>query len=168
MKPASGGGRGSRVPGVEVRVGRDGAAVERLLRGLPEWFGIESSIVEYVEAAGRLPGLLAYDGGVVVGALVWERHFPTAAEIHLMAVARDRHRQGVGRALVAAAEEALAADGATLMSVKTLGPSHPDAGYALTRLFYAALGYQPVEELHDLWPGNPCLLMVKPLPRRYQ
>lgn len=167
--------------GVEVRPGRDVAAVERLLRGLPEWFGIESSVVEYVEAAGRLPGLLAYergdhsDGGhgddghggdgQVVGVLVWERHFPAAAEIHLMAVARDRHRRGIGRALVAAAEEALTADGVTLMSVKTLGPSHPDAGYALTRRFYAALGYQPVEELHDLWPGNPCLIMVKPLPR---
>lgn len=51
----------------------------------------------------------------------------------------------------------------TLLSVKTLGPSHPDAGYALTRLFYDAAGFRPVEELLDLWPGNPCLLMVKPL-----
>ncbi len=150
---------------VEVRAGRDAAAVERLLRGLPEWFGIESSIVEYVEAAGRLPTLLAYEGGEAVGALVLERHFPTAAEIHLIAVERSRHRRGVGRALVAAAEAAMAADGVTLMSVKTLGPSHPDPGYALTRRFYAALGYQPVEELLDLWPGNPCLIMVKPVGR---
>ena len=59
----------------------------------------------------------------------------------------------------------MAADGVTLMSVKTLGPSHPDPGYALTRRFYAALGYQPVEELLDLWPGNPCLIMVKPVGR---
>lgn len=153
---------------VQVRPGRDPAAVDRLLRGLPEWFGIESSIVAYVEAAGRLPTLLAYDGGgdgAPVGALVLKRHFPTAAEIHLIAVERSRHRAGVGRALVEAAEAELAADGVTLMSVKTLGPSHPDPGYALTRLFYAGLGYQPVEELLDLWPGNPCLLMVKPLAR---
>ena len=51
----------------------------------------------------------------------------------------------------------------TLLSVKTLGPSRPDAGYAGTRRFYGALGFQPVEELLDLWPGNPCLIMVKPL-----
>jgi GNAT superfamily N-acetyltransferase len=153
---------------LRVRPGRDPAAVERLLRGLPEWFGIESSIVDYVEAAGRLPTLLAYDpdaGDEAVGALLLERHFPTAAEIHLMAVARARHRRGLGRALVAAAEAAMATDGVTLMSVKTLGPSHPDPGYALTRHFYAAMGYQPVEELLDLWPGNPCLLMVKPVGR---
>jgi GNAT superfamily N-acetyltransferase len=152
------------LPGVRVETGRDPAAVERLLRGLPEWFGIEPAIVDYVEAAGRLPTLLAYETrGEAVGALLLERHFRTAAEIHLMAVARTWHRRGVGRALVEAAEAAMAADGVTLMSVKTLGPSHADPNYAGTRRFYAALGYQPVEELHGLWPGNPCLLMVKPL-----
>lgn len=87
---------------MRIAEGRDPAAMERILRGLPEWFGIESSLAEYVEAAGRLPTLLAYDGDEPVGALVLERHFPTAAEIHLMAVDRSRHRQGVGRALVAA------------------------------------------------------------------
>ena len=150
------------MPG-RVEPGQDPATVERLLRGLPEWFGIESSIAEYVEAAGRLPGLVAYEGDEPVGVLVLERHFPTAAEIHLMAVERSRHRRGVGRALVEAAERDARADGVTVMSVKTLGPSHPDPGYADTRRFYAALGYQPVEELPDLWPGNPCLLMVHPL-----
>jgi hypothetical protein len=23
------------------------------------------------------------------------------------------------------------------------------------------LGFQPLEEIHDLWPGNPCLIMIK-------
>ena len=76
-----------------------------------------------------------------------------------------RSPSSCGRALVTAAEREMAADGVTLMSVKTLGPSHPGPGYALTRLFCAALGHQPVEELLDLWPGNPCLIMVKPLGR---
>lgn len=156
---------------VRVEPGRDPGAVRRLLRGLPEWFGIESSVEGYVEAAGRLPTLLARvhnaveDAAQPVGALLLERHFPGSAEIHLIAVERSWHRRGVGRALVEAAERSAARDGVTLMSVKTLGPSDPDPGYADTRLFYAALGYRPVEELLDLWPGNPCLLMVKPLPR---
>jgi hypothetical protein len=34
--------------------------VERLLRSLPEWFGIESSLVEYVAAARRMPAYLAW------------------------------------------------------------------------------------------------------------
>lgn len=50
--------------------------VERLLRGLPEWFGIESSINEYVETARTLPTLLAVDGaGEAVGVLLLQRHF---------------------------------------------------------------------------------------------
>ncbi len=51
-------------------------AVGRLLRGLPEWFGVESSIAEYVEAARTLPTLLAVDTeGEAVGVLLHQRHF---------------------------------------------------------------------------------------------
>jgi hypothetical protein len=38
----------------------DPRTVERLLRSLPEWFGIESSLVEYVAAARRMPAYLAW------------------------------------------------------------------------------------------------------------
>ena len=34
--------------------------VERLLRALPQWFGIESSNAAYVEEARRLPACLAW------------------------------------------------------------------------------------------------------------
>jgi GNAT superfamily N-acetyltransferase len=91
-------------------------------------------------------------------------HFPTSAEVHLIAVDPAWHRRGDGRALLRHAETALRADGVRILSVKTLGPSHPDPGYAATRAFYAAAGFLPLEEFHDLWPGNPCLLLAKPLP----
>ena len=55
------------------------------------------------------------------------------------------------------------AEGVRLSQVKTLGPSDPDPGYALTRQFYASLGYVPLEEMLDLWPDTPALLMVKAL-----
>src|SRR5665647_302175 len=73
------------------------------------------------------------------------------------------HRAGIGRRLVAAAEAELAADGVWLLQVKTLGPSDPDPSYRGTRGFYAAMGFAPLEELPDLWPGNPCLILVKTL-----
>ncbi|MGI8701500.1 MAG: hypothetical protein ACR2JU_09905 [Nocardioidaceae bacterium] len=34
---------------------------------------------------------------------------------------------------------------------------------AATRAFYLARGFEPLEEFQHLWPGNPCLLMVKVL-----
>lgn len=144
--------------------------VDALLWSLPEWFGIESSVLDYVESAKELPTYLARPAAdarsAPVGVLLAARHFPSAAEIHLMAVARSLHRGGVGRALVNALERELIADGVNFLQVKTLGPSHPDLGYAKTRLFYQALGFTPLEEIHDLWPGNPCLVMIKALPTR--
>jgi GNAT superfamily N-acetyltransferase len=145
---------------------QDPGSVERLLRALPHWFGIEASVLEYIQSAHALPTYLARSGPAdqPVGVLLVARHFPGAAEIHLMAVQPDLHRSGVGRALVGALAADLQADGVSLLQVKTLGPSRRDAGYAKTRKFYAAMGFQPLEERHDIWDeGNPCLFMVKVL-----
>ena len=138
--------------------------MDRLLRSLPHWFGIESSIVEYVAKAHELPTYLAWPAGgstLPVGVLLAARHFPESAEIYLMAVEPALHRRGIGRALIEALEADLVADGVELLQVKTLGPSQADAGYDRTRRFYSRLGFRPLEEIHDLWPGNPCLIMVK-------
>jgi GNAT superfamily N-acetyltransferase len=143
----------------------DQANVERLLRALPEWFGIEDSLLGYIAEAGTLPGYLAYieGGSEGVGVLLLKRHFPHAAEVHLMAVTPALHRRGVGRALLAAAEADLRSDGVRLLQVKTLGPSRPDDGYRRTLAFYRAQGFIPLEEIDGLWPGNPCLILVKSL-----
>jgi ribosomal protein S18 acetylase RimI-like enzyme len=85
-----------------------------------------------------------------------------------MAVDPSWHRRGVGSALVAAIETHLGAEGIRLLHVKTLGASDPDPGYARTRAFYQSVGFLPLEETRDLWPGTPCLIMVKPLSARSQ
>lgn len=140
-------------------------AVERLLRSLPDWFGIEESLREYVEDARTKPTYLAVEtrSGEVVGALLVTMHNPESAEIHLLAVSPDHHRQGIGRVLVTAFETEMAAAGVRVLQVKTLGPSRPDAGYSKTLSFYVAMGYIPLEELQGIWPENPCLILVKPL-----
>jgi GNAT superfamily N-acetyltransferase len=156
--------------------GQDPDTVVRLLALLPSWFGIEASNAAYVESARELATYLAWPtdssddrtaestGTGPVGVLLARRHFPEAAEIHLMAVDPARHRQGAGRALVGALIADLLADGCRLLQVKTQGPSRPDAGYALTRQFYRALGFLPVEETTDPWgPENPCLILVRVL-----
>jgi GNAT superfamily N-acetyltransferase len=141
--------------------------VERLLRMLPGWFGIESSVLEYVADARARPAYLAWPDGRQAaqpsGVLLATRHFPASAEIHLMAVDPAWHRRGAGRALVSALEADLIADGAEFLQVKTQGPARPDAGYEKTRQFYASVGFQPLEEIYDIWPGLPCLIMIKSL-----
>ena len=147
---------------VVARSAQEPRTAERLMRLLPEWFGIESSLLEYIEASTHLPTYLAtVDGQPPVGILLLRRHFPAAAEVHLMAVHPDWHRRGIGRLLLSVAEHDLAADGVRLLQVKTLGASRPDPNYARTREFYLAMGFQPLEELLDLWPDNPCLVMLR-------
>ena len=138
--------------------------VARILAGLPEWFGIPEATAEYVAAARRLETwTVRQPGGEVAGVMLVERHFPHVAEIHLIATERRLRGRGVGRALVAALETDAAARGVRLLEVKTLAASHPDPGYAQTRLFYESVGFLPLE-VTDLWgPTNPCLIMVKPL-----
>jgi GNAT superfamily N-acetyltransferase len=144
---------------------RDPAAVERLMRALPDWFGIEESLLEYVADAARLPTYLAYVGHDpnAVGVLLLARHFPEAAEVHLMAVDPRFHRRGIGRALLEAVEQDLRSEGVRFLQVKTQGPSRPDPGYQRTLSFYRAEGFAPLEELDGLWAENPCLIMVKSL-----
>jgi GNAT superfamily N-acetyltransferase len=147
---------------------QDPATVKRLLAALPKWFGNESSNRAYIADAQVLPTYLARPAGSpdaqAGGVLLAHRHFAESAEIHLLAVAPDLHRQGAGRSLVAALAADLVADGCKLLQVKTQGPSRPDEGYARTRLFYASLGFVPLEERTDIWgPESPCLFMVMPL-----
>jgi GNAT superfamily N-acetyltransferase len=141
----------------------DPSAVEAILGSVPEWFGIPESNASYVADAGRLPSYLAVDGEAVVGVALVAEKFPEARELHLLAVRRDRHRKGIGRALVEAVVSDLRAAGVKLLEVHTVGPSYEDEGYARTRAFYLALGFVGMAELPHLdWDG-PTLILVRPL-----
>jgi GNAT superfamily N-acetyltransferase len=132
---------------------------ERVLRDLPEWFGIEDATASYIRDVAELPTFGIGDDAF----LSLKLHTPLAAEVYVMGVRRARHRQGLGSTLLRAAEAYLKARAIEYLQVKTLGPSDPDAGYARTRSFYLARGFAPLEEIHGLWESNPCLLLVKRL-----
>jgi GNAT superfamily N-acetyltransferase len=134
---------------------------ERILRGLPEWFGIEEALVRYVRDIGALPAYVAVDEGEVLGFLALRHHNPEASEVHVMEVRRDCHGRGIGRALIRHVEAELAGN-VKLLQVKTLGPSKPDHGYERTRAFYLSMGFIPLEETAAFWgEQQPTLIMVK-------
>jgi coenzyme F420-0:L-glutamate ligase/coenzyme F420-1:gamma-L-glutamate ligase len=155
-----------------IHVGNVRASGERvaiageILRGLPEWFGIEEATAAYVEAARELPMWAAWQDGEAAGFLSLELHGARAAEVYVMGVRRDLHRLGIGTALLAAAERDAVRRGVEYLQVKTLGPSRPSREYEATRRFYEARGFVPLEELQGLWrEENPCLLLVKRIAR---
>jgi GNAT superfamily N-acetyltransferase len=132
---------------------------ESVLRELPEWFGIEEATAAYIRDVAGLPTFAVED----VAFLSVKLHTPRAAELYVLGVRPERHRQGLGTRLLEAAEDYLRARGVEYLQVKTLGSSRPSEGYERTRLFYEARGFVALEEIHGLWEGNPCLLMVKRL-----
>ena len=137
---------------------------DSILHSLPEWFGIESSIIEYVEGVSPTTFYAAYDGEDAVGCLSIIAHNPHTSEIYVMGILEAFHRQGIGSALLHAAEEDLRKENVRFLMVKTLGSSHPDVHYARTREFYSESGFYPLEEIREIWgPTNPCLIMVKAL-----
>jgi GNAT superfamily N-acetyltransferase len=150
----------------EIEVKRDQRVpheVESLLRSLPDWFEIEEALMGYVNDARTHDTYTAVVDGEVVGALIVKHHSRYASEVHLMAVRPTLHRCGIGRKLLSMLETDLASKSVEFLQVKTLGPSYPSVEYEKSRLFYEAMGFRALEEIEGLWPGNPCLIMVKSL-----
>lgn len=155
-----------RVPDlrIEIRMGGSGALCRRLLNQLPDWFGVPEAVDEYVAKAEAHTAAVAIANGAEVGLLTLVRHTEFAAEVDVMAVEPDYHRQGIGRSLLDRAERLLAQDGAEYLQVKTLADTVEYEPYARTRAFYAACGFRPLQIFPDLWdPENPALQLVKRL-----
>lgn len=143
---------------------RKSDVTDTVLHALPEWFGIESAIKEYVEGVVPSKFYVAYDGEDPVGFLSIVAHNPHTSEIYVMGILEPFHRQGIGSALLNAAEDDLRKDNVRFLMVKTLAGSHPDVHYAMTREFYTRSGFYPLEEIREIWgPSNPCLIMVRAL-----
>lgn len=140
---------------------RDVPACERVLRALPDWFGLEDANRAYVAGLGRLPGAVAEAGGEIVGFVALEESNSRSFEIHVMGVEPGRHRGGIGRELVRWSRDFALAHGAHWLHVKTRGPLTPDPDYEKTRAFYLAQGFEPLFESLALWgPENSALVLV--------
>lgn len=145
----------------------DAEACDAIVGSLPYHFGDADGRAACAEAVRTSAGLVYEVGGRVAGFLTWKVWYERAVEITWMAVDADRRRRGVGAALI----EALAAGlppGTRHLIVTTLAETTPEPGvadgYAGTRRFYAAHGFEPVWEPHGWWSErNQAVLMVRPL-----
>jgi GNAT superfamily N-acetyltransferase len=142
----------------------DADRCEAIIRGLPDWFGLEEGIAEARCHLETQDGFVAEEDGEVRGFLTFASEVAESLEITWMAVAAGAHRRGIGRALIEALVSKARTDGRDLLVVKTLADAHPSPEYAATRAFYRSMGFLPAAVLRDVWgPANPCMLMVRPL-----
>jgi GNAT superfamily N-acetyltransferase len=147
---------------VEGPVTGKASLLEPVLRALPDWFGIEESIQNYLRDMDVMPTFIAREGKEILGFLTVKKHFENSAELIVMGVYPEMHRQGAGKKLLEKAEDYFRSQGVEFLHVKTLSSTHPDPFYKKTREFYTAMGFQPLLELPTLWDrNNPCLILIK-------
>lgn len=144
---------------------RDRDACRSIFAQLEQWFGISEAVEEYLAGLGSKPTWVAESGGELSGFLAVEPHTEDAAEIWVAAVVPERHREGIGRALVARAEHYCRRSGRRFLQVKTTAEGRPSAENAATRRAWLGLGFRLIETFSDLWnPANPTQQLVKVIP----
>ena len=147
----------------EIHCAKEKAHIcDEILRGLPAWFGIEASIVDYTNQVQSLPFYGAFDGEKPVGFVAVKEHTPAAAEICVMGILEDYHRRGIGKQLIVCSEAYCRERGMSFLTVKTLDASRTCESYGKTRAFYLSAGFLPLEVFPLLWDAeNPCLFLAK-------
>lgn len=137
------------------------AIATEILQNLPEWFGLPESTAEYIRTCRTLPLWAEYRDGKPVGFLAMQETSPYTAELYVMGILKEYHRQGIGRRLFEAFRDYAHSRGYEYLQVKTV-----DAGrypeYDRTRLFYESLGFRKLETFPTLWDEwNPCLILIR-------
>ncbi len=135
---------------------------EGILGELPNWFGVEESIKEYMLISREMPFYAAYSNENPVGFVAVKEHNQYTAEVCVMGVLQDYHRMGIGKRLISKCEEYCSENGIEFLTVKTLDGSRESKSYEKTRLFYLSMGFRPLEVFKTIWDeNNPCLFMSK-------
>lgn len=148
----------------------DRAALERLLEATGFFNSEEVSVALELVTERLAEGegshyrfLVAEDGGRVVGYACWGVILGTRESVDLYWIAVDPAVQGkgVGKALLAAAEAQIAAEGRRRVYIETSSR----AQYVPTRAFYLGCGYTIVAEFEDFYaPGDGKVVFLKVLP----
>lgn len=136
------------------------AIAREVLEALPDWFGMEDSREEYIKESGGQPLFAAFQDGHPIGFLCLKETGKATVELAVMGVRKEHHRQGIGKALFAAAKEYAKERGYSFFQVKTVQMGKYE-DYDRTNLFYQSLGFQEFEVFPTLWDEqNPCQVYV--------
>lgn len=136
--------------------------VEKVLRDLPDWFGIEEAILAYGKEARELDTYIISLNKEDLGFLIIKETSPYTIELYCLGLFAKSRGQGLGRILV---DEVLNLYREKFMfcQVKTLDEGI-DKHYDKTIGFYKSLGFMKMETIKEIWgEDNPCMIMIKSL-----
>lgn len=134
-----------------------------ILEALPNWFGIPEARENYIAESTDNLFFCAYDKDKPVGFLYLKETGRATAELCVMGVLMEFHRQGIGRKLFHRAKTAAGAQGYSFLQVKTVQMGKYEE-YDRTNRFYLSLGFQEFEVFPTLWDEwNPCQIYIMSL-----
>ncbi|MFO8671942.1 GNAT family N-acetyltransferase [Legionella pneumophila serogroup 1] len=127
------------------------ALCQTITKDLPEYFGLPEANEHYAIGVKIRTNFAAKKEGNYIGLISIDFPYPNNANVYLVAVRRDFHRQGVGKQLIEVACHFAKTQGATTITVETLSPSESEENYLKTYLFYQSVGFNA---LFDLKPAG--------------
>lgn len=137
--------------------------VRSVLEALPDWFAVPESREAYIRESRSRLLFAAYDGDRPVGFVCLKETGRDTAELSVMGVLKEFHRQGIGRELFLKAKESATEKGYSFLQVKTVRMGMYE-DYDNTNRFYLALGFKEFEVFPLLWDeDNPCQIYVMSL-----
>ena len=129
-----------------------------MLAALPDYFTPDTH-EDLRTRFGACVTFVAVDDGQVVACALLQPQY-SSAEIYYVGVIPSRHREGIGRKLIA---RLLDESTWPVIEVKTLDASSGYEPYVKTRAFWEAMGFVQIDCIDPLpgWqPGNPSAIYV--------
>jgi ribosomal protein S18 acetylase RimI-like enzyme len=135
-----------------------------ILRKLPEWFGNEEGIQNFVNTVNLYPYWAAFDRDNCIGFFSGKIHHNRTGDIYVCGVNPNYHRKGIGKLLYKELEEYCIEKSCEYIIVKTVYETDTEKYYGKTVQFYKSIGFRELITLPEIWDkNNPCLLMINKL-----
>jgi ribosomal protein S18 acetylase RimI-like enzyme len=135
-----------------------------ILRKLPEWFGIEESLLEYVNTVYKYPFWAAFDNNNCIGFFSGKIHHNRTGDIYVCGIDPNYHRKGIGTLLYKELEKYCIKNECEYIIVKTVDEIDINKSYGKTVKFYKSIGFKELITFPEVWDkNNPCLIMIKKL-----
>ncbi|MFO7969485.1 MAG: GNAT family N-acetyltransferase [Bacillota bacterium] len=135
---------------------------EKILRDLPEWFGIEEATKEYINTVKNYPFIACYKNDEAIGFYSLREENKNVLDMYVLGVLKKYHHKGIGKALQEFAEKYAREKGYKYLMVLTLAKKANNKAYLDTREFYLRMGYIDFYQNDEIFsPEDPCQIMIK-------
>ena len=133
-----------------------------ILRKLPEWFGNEKSLVEYINTVKNKHFFAAFDNENCIGFFSGKIHYNRTGDLYVLGIDPNYHGIGIGTLLYKELEKYFIDKKCEYIIVKTLSEVAEYKPYLKTKEFYKKMGFKELITLTEMWDKeNPCLIMIK-------